>query len=122
MYRLLYIVLIAKRPNVEYVQYEDESCYQGEFRHGVREGEGIFFAATDGSVYFGEWMDDAFEGRGTYIYLDGERYEGQLMRGEREGFGRFYYLNGNVYSGEWEDGIKSGKGEQIYANGEKYVG
>lgn len=48
----------------------DLSRYEGMFRDGHRNGEGVLYYAT-GARYEGEWMDDMKHGDGIFIYEDG---------------------------------------------------
>ena len=35
----------------------------------------------NGHVYFGDWQNDLFHGKGVYIFPTSERYEGDLAFG-----------------------------------------
>ena len=63
------------------------SRYEGEFRDGVRWGEGIEVWA-DGARYEGGWRDDAMHGQGTWTDADG-RYVGGFRDGEKHGRGTY---------------------------------
>ena len=41
----------------------------------------------DGSSYEGDWVNDKFEGHGTYLWANGLRYEGDYKDGLMEGKG-----------------------------------
>ena len=42
----------------------------------------------DGSVYEGEFKDGLFDGQGILTYVNGDRYEGQFSEGKFEGQGK----------------------------------
>ena len=45
--------------------WSDGSYYHGNFRDGVKEGEGIYFWA-DGSKFTGQWANDEMSGYGIF--------------------------------------------------------
>mmetsp|Transcript_16056 Transcript_16056/g.55878 ORF Transcript_16056/g.55878 Transcript_16056/m.55878 type:complete len:1173 (+) Transcript_16056:106-3624(+) len=49
--------------------------YTGEWRRGVRHGEGAFSYAN-GAMYNGGWMKNLKEGQGRYTFEDGRVYDG----------------------------------------------
>lgn len=63
-------------------------------------------------LYVGQWMDDKFNGYGTYYYNDGikEYYEGYWEDGMNEGWGVMHYKDGSYYEGEWHKKLRHGKG------------
>ena len=71
--------------------------YEGEFRDGVRWGEGSLVWA-DGDRYEGGWRNDTMHGQGTLTEADGHRYEGGFRDGEKHGRGTYT----TVYGGESE--------------------
>src|SRR5205809_543791 len=75
------------------------------------------------NIYMGDWKQDKFHGKGTYIFKNGDRYEGEVFNGTKFGKGLYYYGNGNRYDGEWADDRRNGKGTYIYHTiGEWYEG
>lgn len=34
---------------------------------------------ADGDIYDGDWLDDAANGLGTYIHLNGAKYSGEVI-------------------------------------------
>ena len=75
-----------------------------------------------GAIYAGEWLDDKFDGQGTYSFRDGKKYTGQFRNNRRNGQGRFTFQDGATYSGGYKDDLRSGNGTFTYPNGVKFVG
>jgi hypothetical protein len=61
--------------------------------------------------YVGEFVDDAFHGKGMYQWLKGNFYAGDWVGGKMEGLGKFYWREGYVYYGMYKNDLKHGKGE-----------
>ena len=74
------------------------------------------------SIYRGEWLNDQFEGQGTYTYRDGRKYVGQFSKNQRHGQGTFTWKDGASYTGGYKEDLRSGKGTFTYPNGVKFVG
>ena len=76
----------ASRVSCECVNYhemqisariDDYTTFIGNYSHGKREGEGMFFY-SDGTTYHGQWRDDKREGKGALLNASCEViYEGQ---------------------------------------------
>lgn len=47
--------------------------------------------------YEGEWKDNAFNGKGTYKFMDGSYYKGDWRHNEKHGVGIYCYSNGDTY-------------------------
>jgi len=77
---------------------------------------------TDGSRYYGDFVDGKRHGKGTNYFADGAQYDGDFKNGYMNGYGVMVYADGEKYEGEWADGKKNGQGTYFYKNGEKYVG
>lgn len=75
-----------------------------------------------GARYAGEWVNDRYEGRGTYTYRDGTKYVGEFRQNRRNGQGTLTYPDGATYTGSYKDDLRSGYGTFIYPDGTKYVG
>ena len=112
------------RPQIKFKRFKEGTEYRGQMnKKGLREGKGHFSYKENNDVYFGDWKNDKFHGRGTYIFSKGDRYEGNLEEGMKHGEGNYYYANGNVYRGQWYNDRKHGVGVFEYANtNEKYEG
>ncbi|ORC92538.1 putative kinesin [Trypanosoma theileri] len=101
--------------------------YRGEFRNGLREGEGTLWVRTDEKspwvrVYRGEWLAGKRDGFGTSWEENGEIYEGEWREDKRNGFGRLFLVNGDVIKGEFRDGHCDGRALLLQANGDWYDG
>ena len=72
--------------------------------------------------YSGEWVNDKFEGQGSYRYRDGRKYVGQFSKNQRHGQGTFTWPDGASYTGGYREDLRSGKGTFTYPNGVKFVG
>ena len=59
--------------------YPDESRYEGEFKHGKRNGRGKLFLA-EGKEYEGDFRDDKPNGIGI-VTVDGTVYRGEIEEG-----------------------------------------
>lgn len=104
---------------------EEGELYEGDFKNGKRCGRGkqtIGGRAIDsfgGTVYEGEWMDDAKNGRGTLTKPNGDVFEGNWKDNMKHGHGTYYYMEkGMRYDGVWEEDIpKCGTYSEIDASG-----
>ena len=80
--------------------YSDGSTYVGEWRHGNRDGKGVY--TTLEGVYDGEYVDDYKEGQGVFTWpKSGFVYEGHFKRGCREGRGVMTYPGKTQENGLW---------------------
>jgi hypothetical protein len=52
------------------VSFPDRSFYEGEWRHGLREGQGTF-RSKGGHVYSGEWKENVLHGFGKQTWKTG---------------------------------------------------
>mmetsp|Transcript_71714 Transcript_71714/g.226586 ORF Transcript_71714/g.226586 Transcript_71714/m.226586 type:complete len:678 (-) Transcript_71714:106-2139(-) len=62
---------------IEGVQFLMKNSYEGEFKHGKRDGKGTFTYAT-GACYIGDWANNIKEGTGTFTYEDGTVFNGKF--------------------------------------------
>ena len=81
--------------------------YTGETNSkGERHGQGTAWLA-DLSTYTGEWRDGVRNGQGTYTDAGGDAhttYTGEWQDDQRNGQGTATYADGATYTGEWKDG------------------
>ncbi len=109
--------------------YGGETIYTGNFIQGKREGKAKM-TWKDGSYYEGNFVDDMFEGEGTFYdeatkikstkkYIRGIAYTWTAADGKKKGcvsgnctngYGTYVYDDGTTYVGEWANGLKNGKG------------
>ena len=96
--------------------------YVGNFIKGVRSGLGkIEYADADGTVYEGDFLDEAPHGRGVITTAEG-RYEGQLYAGSKHGLGKMTFADGRVYEGNFKDDRIDGAGTLTKADGTVVTG
>ena len=117
--------------------------YNGEFKNGVRHGNGEMFLPGDrkivgvwknneiaegiytqpnGTVYEGQWKYRERNGRGKLTLPDGRKYIGDFKSGQRHGQGTMIYPDGRKYVGSFEYGTRTGQGTMIYPDGRSYTG
>ena len=117
--------------------------YTGEFKDGVRHGEGILlmpggrkivgvwennevvsgtYTEPDGTVYEGQWMYRERNGRGTLTFPDGRKYTGDFKSDQRHGQGTMLYPDGRQYVGDFFQGKRTGHGTITYPDGRRYSG
>ena len=81
------------------VRWNYGATFSGEYINGERTKGILLF---DGESYDGEFLMDAFHGKGTFHYKNGEIYEGSWEKGLRSGTGTLTGPDGKVkYQGEW---------------------
>lgn len=88
------------------MKFADGGEYDGEFVEGAYEGRGTLSpppsAANSSFVkYTGDFVKGRPSGQGTMWFADGGSYAGQWVNGQREGRGKFTGPNGNSVDGEW---------------------
>ena len=86
-----------------------EGRHTGGMVDGIRQGKG---SATfpNGDVYKGDFRNGMRDGEGVLLQADGVRYEGTWFRSMRHGTGRERWPNGDVYEGEYKLDKFEGKG------------
>lgn len=94
--------------------------YDGEFVNGQIEGHGeqIF----KGGKYEGEWKSGKREGEGILRLDNGMTYRGSFKAHVFDGFGEQKLLDGEVYKGEWVNGMREGTGMLLVPNLDAYYG
>ena len=97
-------------------------CYDGEFNHGVIEGNGIFISKKGGYHYSGQFKNNKFHGHGKLIYDDNTTYEGNFSEGYMSGEGNLLFRDGSYYKGTFEKNNYNGKGIFNFQDGRKYNG
>ncbi|CDW71111.1 phosphatidylinositol-4-phosphate 5- [Stylonychia lemnae] len=129
-------------------QYYEEATYIGQFRNHKREGYGEMawsigreeykglwkndqrlkgsMVLSDGNVYDGEWLNDAFHGKGKLTFKSfskgdkGITFEGQFDSGHQTSYGKLIHPNGDIYQGDLDEQKMHGKGILYKANGDIY--
>ncbi len=113
----------------------DEKCWANELEYGnfiytgalvnkMMNGTGeliITSGELKGQKYVGNFVDDIYEGEGTYTYPNGNYYVGEFKNDKFDGYGIYYYLSGeeegDIYEGYYKEGYKHGQGKYTYAEG-----
>lgn len=95
------------------------NLYIGQWRNDLRHGQGSYFFGLTNWVpnrnteawlrenvenYTGEFVDDLYQGSGTYRWTDGQRYVGTFYANEKHGAGTFFYATGTRREQVWEYG------------------
>ncbi|XP_073140062.1 phosphatidylinositol 4-phosphate 5-kinase 9-like [Henckelia pumila] len=101
--------------------WADGSEYEGEWRHGMRQGYGKL-QWPSGALYEGEFSGDYMHGTGTYTRPDGMTYKGRWRLNLKHGLGYQSYPNRDVFEGSWIRGTPEGPGKYTWANGNVYLG
>lgn len=77
----------------------------GEFKHGKRNGVGLWKSGdNDFDSYQGEYVDDKKHGHGIYRWHNGATYEGEFREDVKHGKGTIIYENGKVAHLIWKNG------------------
>jgi len=123
--------------------------YRGQFRKGVRHGQGVYVSSKrrfhyDGQwhkdrrtgagtltvesaqgqvvyTYDGEWLNDERQSQGSCVYRGRDKYSGQWAKNQYHGAGTLVDSQGALYEGEWEAGKFHGVGKYTQ-KGETYTG
>jgi hypothetical protein len=77
--------------------------YDGHFVEDLYQGQGTY-TAIDGSTYKGEWKTGLMHGRGVYTWPDAALFEGTWENGKMEGPGTFTDPNKQIWTGVWHGG------------------
>ena len=99
----------------------NSGTYTGATDFGYFDGVGTFNYAT-GTVYEGEWDDNAMSGSGTLTVPDLGEYVGAFSNGKKDGIGKFTWDDGTFYQGEWNEDKLNGDGEYHTKDGAVYKG
>ena len=83
---------------------------------GQSKKKDLLYIWENGSRYVGEWKDGVRNGQGTYtqygslLYPDGRKYVGEYKNGKPNGLGVITFPDGSKFVGEYKDGEKNGQG------------
>ena len=80
------------------------------------------FTLPNGETRTGYSVYDNIYWLGECEYSDGTKYYGDWMNGKRHGLGKLVELNGYMYYGWWENDMRHGQGEANYPDGSLYDG
>ncbi len=101
------------------VSYDLQSgthAYYGEYKDGLRHGEGIVYSKNLVKQFEGTYFNDLREGAGKEYTNGLITYDGFYLNDMRDGFGRLYENYGLVYEGYFKENKKYGYGKE-YKNG-----
>ena len=105
--------------------YADGAWYEGEFKNGVRHGQGTF-CWTNGIKYVGPFVNGTCHGEGILYYTDGTSskviYDNGKVVSTLPNIIKETYSDGAWYEGEFKNGVRHGQGTFCWTNGIKYVG
>ncbi len=90
---------------------EDGSVYYGEFKNNTFNGFGTLYYANSDNMYKGNFKNNAREGKGELLYGNGDKYIGNFELDEPHGKGVYIYKNGCYYDGEFVLGMACGYGK-----------
>ncbi|HET7400963.1 MAG TPA: caspase family protein [Usitatibacter sp.] len=107
-------------PGVREVTFPDGAIYRGGVQGARMHGKGEYIAKS--FRYSGEFRDGVKEGQGTYVWDNGNRYEGPFAHDQPNGFGKYTFANGDVYTGEMRDGALTGRGSYATRGGDVLEG
>jgi hypothetical protein len=62
------------------------------------------FAFASGNRYVGEFRNGLRNGQGTFTFVNGDMFVGEYKNGLRHGQGTLTFANGEVNEGIWKDG------------------
>ena len=100
---------------------KNKNIYFGNFCNDEFSGKGILIK-PDGKYYLGDWKHNKCNGKGN-IVIDGmNAFEGEFSNNEKCGEGIEHYQNNDVFVGNFYKGIKKGHGKYIFSDGTTYEG
>lgn len=94
--------LLGPRAGKGKATYPSGDTYEGEYRAGLREGEGVYVYKAKGWRYAGGFKAGLRHGLGTMTYSNGERYVGYWAGGVKCGQGTMYFASKDIYTGDWK--------------------
>lgn len=99
--------------------------WEGPCVNGKANGYGKLIKFKDGkyeSTYEGEYKNGLREGEGKFSHKSGSVLECKFINGQAIGYGKYDLGEGNYYQGEIVNYRKHGKGIMTFANGAKFDG
>jgi hypothetical protein len=100
---------------------KNKNIYFGNFCNDEFSGKGVLIK-PDGEYYLGDWKHNKCNGKGN-IVIDGINvFEGEFNDNEKCGEGIEHYQNNDVFVGNFYKGIKKGHGKYIFSDGTTYEG
>ena len=100
---------------------KNNNIYFGNFCNDEFSGKGVFINPK-GDYYFGDWKHNKYDGKGNVV-IDGMNvFEGEFNNNEKYGEGIEHFKNNDVFVGNFYKGIKKGNGKYIFNDGTTYEG
>jgi hypothetical protein len=89
-----------------------KSRYEGQWQRfdGTMKRHGTGIYTDGGATYDGHFVEDLYQGQGTYTAIDGSTYKGEWKAGAMHGHGVYTWPDGAVFEGNWENGMMEGPG------------
>ena len=123
---------------------ENDECYFGEFRDGLKngfgllhtpkyiykgffykdkkEGYGEYFNKEENTNYCGNFHDDKFNGYGYYYKENIFKFFGNFFEGNIKGLGLYIWKSNDQYYGNWLEDKMNGIGIYFYKGGDIFIG
>jgi len=98
-----------------------EEKYEGEFVDNLFEGLGTYHWGTQKN-YTGEWKKGMMDGEGVFSWKDGRVFKGKFHEDKKHGYGELEWSDGRNWKGNWKDDKQEGLGYLKNANGEVQIG
>lgn len=100
---------------------KQNNIYFGNFYNDEFSGKGVFIS-SNGNYYFGDWKHNKCNGQGSLV-IDGiEAYHGDYKDNKKWGEGIENLSNLDVYFGHFYNDIRKGNGKYIFSDGTAYEG
>ena len=85
--------------------YDNGTYYLGEFKNGMRNGQGTFIY-QDNSRYEGDWKNDMRHGKGKLYFSKDNKQGYKMFYGDWKndtinGYGFLFLINGKIHNGLW---------------------
>jgi hypothetical protein len=103
------------------VKYGNREHYQGQWREGLKHGQGVR-TLQSGERYDGGWKENKREGYGQQTYVDGTTYEGGWHDDAEWGWGKKGKPTGEIYSGGFVNGKEHGYAVRKHLDGRIFEG
>ena len=89
---------------MQYDSKKNKVIYEGNFKNGVRDGEGKMFF-QNGDSYEGNFVNDVRQGHGVYHFKSGATWEGEFTEDKMNGEGEFTGANGKKKTVKYNMGV-----------------
>ncbi|CAD8181786.1 unnamed protein product [Paramecium pentaurelia] len=102
------------------MNYANGDSFECQFKQGRTNGFGIF--KSQKKIVKGLWIDNAIQGEGQEIKIDGTKYFGQFYNGKKDGRGILILNDGCKYEGQFKNNLFHGEGTFLWNDGSNYTG